>query len=385
MGLFDKLKGPIFLKETSDAKEQLDQLKEFYKTAPNEVKEQVEQDINMLSYGISGEDNVAFELKNSFIPMVVLHDLHFEYEGLTAQIDYLIVTKKLVVVIECKNMIGNIEVNNNVDFIRTFDFGRKKRKEGIYSPITQNKRHLDILRMIRRSDKSNFITKAIFDKYFDSCYKSVVVLANKKTIINMKFAKKEVKEQIIRCDQLIDYIKKLNNASSEVSTSDKEMYELASSFLKHHTPNTTDYTKKYGVVNTETKSVKQSNIVNDNNVAIKEEIASDQIAASDEVRVVEANLGASQEHSAEPDIIKINPIGNIEDTPIYIELKAFRNAKSKEENVKAYYIYNNTQMEDVIKLMPKNLSELKTVNGFADKKCDKYGLDILKIVNKYRS
>ena len=28
MGLFDKLKGPVFLKETSDAKEQLEQLKE---------------------------------------------------------------------------------------------------------------------------------------------------------------------------------------------------------------------------------------------------------------------------------------------------------------------------------------------------------------------
>lgn len=70
-------------------------MKEFYKNTPNEVKEQIEQDINMLSYGISGEDNVAFELKNSFIPMVVLHDLHFEYEEVTAQIDYLIITINL--------------------------------------------------------------------------------------------------------------------------------------------------------------------------------------------------------------------------------------------------------------------------------------------------
>jgi len=384
MGLFDKLKGPVFLKETSDAREQLEQLKEFYTSAPNEIKERVEQDINMLSYGINGEDNVAFELKNSFMPMVVLHDLHFEYEGLTAQIDYLIVTKKLVFVIECKNMIGNIEVNNNGDFLRTFDFGRKKRKEGIYSPITQNKRHMDLLKMIRRGDKSNFITKAIFDKNFDSCYKSVVVLANKKTIINMKFAKKEVKDQIIRCDQLIDYIKKLNNACSDVSSSEKDMYELAASLLKHHTPNMTDYTKKYGVLKTEAESEKQSSIIQDDNIAITEEITVIQIDTSEDIKAIEINQGGSIEQETEPVTIKANPAGNIEDTLIYAELKAFRYAKCKEENVKAYFIYNNAQMEDVIKLMPKSLKELKTVNGFGDQKCDKYGLDILQIVNKYR-
>lgn len=384
MGLFDKLKGPVFLKETSDAKEQLVQLKEFYTSAPNEIKEQVEQDINMLSYGINGEDNVAFELKNSFIPMVVLHDLHFEYEGLTAQIDYLIVTKKLIFIIECKNMIGNIEVNNSGDFVRTFDFGRKKRKEGIYSPITQNKRHMDILRMIRRGDKSNFISKAIFDKNFDSCYKSVVVLANKKTIINMKFAKKEVKDQIIRCDQLIDYIKKLNNACTEVSSSEKEMYEIATSFLNHHTPNLTDYTKKYGVVKTDTASNEQSNKMKDNNIAITVEIPADQIDTREEIKAAEIKPAEYQEPVTKAVTMKTNLTGNIEDTPIYTELKAFRYAKSKEENVKAYFIYNNEQMENMIKLMPKTLIELKTVNGFGDQKCDKYGMDILHIVNKYR-
>lgn len=80
----------------------------------------------------------------------------------------------------------------------------------------------------------------------------------------------------------------------------------------------------------------------------------------------------------------MNPAGSIEDTLIYSELKAFRYAKSKDENVKAYFIYNNAQMEDVIKLMPKSLKDLKTVSGFGDQKCDKYGIDILQIVNKYR-
>lgn len=50
--------------------------------------------------------------------------------------------------------------------------------------------------------------KMLVDRYFDENYKSIVVLANPKTYLNYKFAKKEVKDKVIRADQLIDFIKK---------------------------------------------------------------------------------------------------------------------------------------------------------------------------------
>lgn len=53
------------------------------------------------------------------MPMLVLHNLFLEVDGLTAQIDYLIITKKLTIILECKNLIGNIEVNSKGEFIRT--------------------------------------------------------------------------------------------------------------------------------------------------------------------------------------------------------------------------------------------------------------------------
>lgn len=135
MGLFDKLDKPVFLKESSDAQAQLDQLKEFYKIAPDDYKGHIEQDIKLLSYGIRGEEQIAFELRNSFMPMIILHDLHIEYEGLSAQIDYLVITRKLFILIECKNLYGDIEVTRDGNFLRTFDFGNKKIREGIYSPL----------------------------------------------------------------------------------------------------------------------------------------------------------------------------------------------------------------------------------------------------------
>ena len=66
---------PHFYKSDSDAKIQLEQLKAILQTVPVSMKSQVEQDIKMLSYGIVGEDNVVFELNNSYLPMIVLHDL----------------------------------------------------------------------------------------------------------------------------------------------------------------------------------------------------------------------------------------------------------------------------------------------------------------------
>ena len=105
---------------------------------------------------------------------------------------------KLYDIIECKNLIGNIEINNVGDFIRTMQYNGKYKKEGIYSPITQNTRHLELLKQLRAKAKSNILTKAIFEKHFYDLYRPIVVLANPKTVLNIKYAKKEVKEQVIK-------------------------------------------------------------------------------------------------------------------------------------------------------------------------------------------
>ena len=46
-----------------------------------------------------GEKNIAFELKNSGIPMYILHDIYLESDDLSAQIDYIVVTRKVVFII----------------------------------------------------------------------------------------------------------------------------------------------------------------------------------------------------------------------------------------------------------------------------------------------
>ena len=242
MGLFDKIKEPIFLKDNSAAKEQLAQL-EALQTNDEAIKKLIQKDIMLLKYGIAGEEQIAFELKNSHMPMYVLQDLYLEHNGLTAQLDYVIVTRGRTFILECKNLYGNIEINNAGDFIRTVKYGSRYEKEGIYSPITQNKRHIELLKAIMRDQPLNILQKAIFDKAFSELYCPVVVLANPQTVVNMKYAKKEIKEQVIRADQLIAYIKKAN--TNALISSEKEMQEWAENLLSLHKDNLVDYTAKY--------------------------------------------------------------------------------------------------------------------------------------------
>ena len=64
MGLFDKLREPIVLKEESDTRKQLEQLNLLLPQANGETKAQIEQDIKYLQYGIYGENALMFELKS---------------------------------------------------------------------------------------------------------------------------------------------------------------------------------------------------------------------------------------------------------------------------------------------------------------------------------
>lgn len=230
------MKEPGFLKEDSDALRQLEQLKQLRTRLNKEGQARLSQDIKCLEYGIAGENNIIYELKNSHMPMYVLHDIYLEDGDLNAQIDFLVFTRKICFVIECKNLYGDIEINSSGDFIRTVNYNGHKKKEGIYSPLTQNQRHLELMKKIRMDRKKNFLGRLMLDSSFESFYKSIVVLSNPKTVLYDRYARKEVKDKVIRADQLIDYIRKQCSQSKEMESSDKELFAWANSYLELHKP-----------------------------------------------------------------------------------------------------------------------------------------------------
>lgn len=63
------------------------------------------------------------------------------------------------------------------------------------------------------------------------------------------------------------------------------------------------------------------------------------------------------------------------------KLKEWRKETAQKEDVDAYMILHNKIIEAIVETLPKNEEEFKTIKGLGDKKFEKYGLEILALVN----
>jgi hypothetical protein len=86
---------------------------------------------------------------------------------------------------------------------------------------------------------------------FPQTYRSIVVLANPKTILNDSKASEEIRKVVIRLDQLVAYIRKIEDEDDSLKSSEKDMHELLDSFIKCSKPIKSDYAKKYEEMLTE--------------------------------------------------------------------------------------------------------------------------------------
>ena len=234
---------PIILKEGSQAQTLLREMETLRDKLPEDARYQIENDMRPVKAGLTGESRVMFELKNSFMEMFVLQDLRLEYDGLTAQIDFLVLTPQRSFVIECKNLTGCIETNSHGEFIRTLEDGTR---EGLYSPITQNRRHLELIRALGASGPEPLVHLVATDT-FDDVYRSLIVLSNPKTILHDADAIPDMRKMVIRGDQLIGTLQHLNEEEGpgQKAVSSETVREVAEWFLSQHVPPKTSYLAKY--------------------------------------------------------------------------------------------------------------------------------------------
>ena len=248
MSIFDKIQEPIFLKKETSATKQLETLKALLPKVIDEQKKMLESDIYALQAGLEGEKSVEFELANSHIPMIILHDIHLAFKDLSAQIDYIIITRWHCFVIEAKHYQGNIKVDSSGVFSQTKNPGTKYwEKKDIYSPVTQSKRHMDLIKEIRYHNKSA-LTKMLFtDSFFRDYYKELIIFTNPRSHLDKKEAPKEIRPLLIRADQLIKTITEIDKDHRNLRNNDSDMEKQARYFLNQHKENTTDYSKKYSL------------------------------------------------------------------------------------------------------------------------------------------
>ncbi|MDD6729289.1 MAG: NERD domain-containing protein [Eubacteriales bacterium] len=246
----------ILYKDADSFDSQINELKELEQKATGKLKNDISKQIALLSKGSSGENDIMFQLNYADTDMFVLRDLYLESGDLSAQIDYYIITPKLNFIVECKNMNGNITVNSKGDFIRTLSNGHK---EGIPSPITQNERHMLVVKNCKL-DNANAIGRLSINKYFNDFYIPLVVLANSKTILNDRYAPKNIRNKIIRSDQLVSVINKYNSSSKEQKRTFNEMERSAQKMLDMCRKNPVDYVEIFRKRLEEQEKVQNDNV-----------------------------------------------------------------------------------------------------------------------------
>ena len=130
MGLFDKIREPIVLKEGNSLKKQLEELEQLHCNADGELKEKIKKDIYAVKAGMAGEEQIMYELKNSHMPMYIIHDWTITHGDQKAQIDFLVVTRGKAFIIECKNLGATLQsIIMDSLFVRLITVNTMRRKQ----------------------------------------------------------------------------------------------------------------------------------------------------------------------------------------------------------------------------------------------------------------
>ena len=172
--------------------------------------------INCLQKGMIGEERLYYNLINSNIPMYIMHDLVLNYNGKSVQIDFIIVTKRNMYILESKNLNGNIDIENDGTFTRRI--GRYKK--GIKNPLTQNNEH------------ENLINEILMEEKLKLKYESLVVLTNDYTYLNFKKSDKDYKNLIIRNDKIIEVLKN-KEKKKHIIRDEETIKKICDSILKY--------------------------------------------------------------------------------------------------------------------------------------------------------
>ncbi len=66
---------------------------------------------------------------------------------------------------------------------------------------------------------------------------------------------------------------------------------------------------------------------------------------------------------------------------VYENLRLWRNDKADKEGIKSFMICHNSELMEVVTRCPNTTTELKEIKGFGNFKAEKYGDDILSVLN----
>ena len=326
----EKLTSPVVIKHGDSMDLEIARLqKELVGERQGTISKKIQQQIKYLEIGKAGEQALLFELTNSFLPIMILHDVYIEHKGLNAQFDFIVVTRQFFLVIEVKKYYGNITVNEKGEFIRTVNRGtRTVFKEGMYSPIRQVERQVEVLR-------SMLVDHGIINK---TPIKYAVAFANEKTVIDLKKASPDIKDKVFRSDGIVAFLKAELSKKSPVHFLDKRMQDFAEYIHGQHV-------NKHAI---EEPDEQETNFYTEEEIPITATIEEEPIT--------------------------------IPNQDLELKLKEFRKKAADASGRKAFHIFTNKTLDELLDKRPTSLENLRKISGIGDKKVEEFGVEIVGLI-----
>lgn len=396
---FDIIKDTIFLKKFNKENYNLKKLENMStKVKDYNIKKQIDREISLMKWGLEGESSVYFELKNSLLPMICLHDIRIEVGDLNAQIDFLVLTNKFIYIFETKHLVGDITINEEGSFIRIINENGYKKEEGMYNPITQGERHSRILRKF-------FEVNNILKNIEDFPIKSIAILANPKTLLSKENAPSHIKDNIYRCDQIVHFLQKeFSNEEYEIMISDSKLESIGFQILKNNRPIEYNYEVKYGLNKSNYSGIKDNKFYSKKSTVVElqnyignlsSSSSNDIYKTSNKIEDDEFIILDTENHniSIEAKFSKYEPTTPIETRclvdfkeyrkKIESELRHIRKVRSKQLKIEAYKLFTNKQLDKILNCLPDTIEDLKILNIIPREGYLNVGEEIVGIIKKY--
>ena len=321
---------PIFIKDFNKESENIIQLNQLLNNAnDNEMKKKIENEINLQKYVHDSLSKVYFELNNSPAPFYGLYNLRLELGDNKSNIDFLIITNQFCCIINCKSHQGNIEIDSQGSFSRWIKKGEKSFKEGIYSPVEENRRAELILRGILNNHGLENVPIL-----------SLTVFTNPKATLNFKNCSEDFMDKVIKVDLINTKIRGMVEKTAPPVYEEIKANEVSVILKGLDTSVSIDYSSKFKIKDN-----------SENILKVKPELVAPTVK---DIKGDEENL------------IKA--------------LKTYRTAKASLDSIPAYCVFTNEVMNKIVEVIPKNKQEFISIKGFGEVKFDKYGEDIIEII-----
>lgn len=197
-------------------------LEALLRRLPNDhvQRKRIEQDLAKFKAGYQGEKSLDYHL--SFFDKdryIIIHDVRLsDNEKRFFQIDTIILSPTMVLILEVKNIVGTLYFEENFNqLIRIID----DKEEAFSNPILQVDR--------QKIQLQSWLAQHKFEKY---TIVPLVVLSNPKTIIKASSNQREIAQKVIHSELLYKKMKDLEFTYKKEVYSQKEMKRLSKILIK---------------------------------------------------------------------------------------------------------------------------------------------------------